>query len=252
VRLFFAACWAALAWAAAPAHAADAVLVFAAASTTEAVEAAIARYREDTGAEVTASFAASSTLARQIETGAPADIFLSANVAWVDYLEDEGLILPESRRDLLGNRLVLVAPADSKVEVAMGPDLALAQLLGDGRLAIGDPDHVPAGRYARAALESLGLWAEVEARTVRAPDVRAALALVARGETPLGIVYATDVAVCGSCRTVAAFPASSHPPIRYPLALVAGRASPAARAFYAFLASPAAAEIFARHGFAVD
>ena len=226
--------------------------MFATASTTNAVEDAIARYAAETGAEVVASYAASSALARQIENGAPADLFLSANLDWADYLDRRGLLEPGTRRDLLGNRLVLVAPADSAVEVSIGPGLDLAGLLGDGRLALGDPDHVPAGRYARAALESLGLWAEVESRTVRTLDVRAALALVERGEVPLGIVYATDVAVCGACRTVATFPESNHPPIRYPLALVAGRASPAARAFYDFLASPAAAEIFARYGFAVD
>ena len=252
VRSFLALCWAAIALAVAPAHAAETVLLFAAASTTDAVAEAIARYRAETGAEVTASFAASSALARQIENGAPAHLFLSSNVEWVDYLEGKGLLVPESRRDLLGNRLVLVAPADSRVEVSIGPDLALAALLGDGRLAIADPDHVPAGRYARAALESLGLWPEVEGRTVRTLDVRAALALVERGEVPPGIVYATDVTACRACRTVAVFPESSHPPIRYPLALVAGQAGPAARAFYDFLASPAAAAIFARHGFAVD
>ena len=226
--------------------------MFATASTTNAVEDAIASYAAETGAEVVASYAASSALARQIENGAPADLFLSANLDWADYLDRRGLLEPGTRRDLLGNRLVLVAPADSALEVSIGPGLDLAGLLGDGRLALGDPDHVPAGRYARAALESLGLWAEVEGRTVRTLDVRAALALVERGEVPLGVVYATDVAVCGACRTVATFPESSHPPIRYPLALVAGRASPAARAFYDFLLSPAAAEIFARYGFAVD
>lgn len=230
---------------------AERVLVFAAASTTEAMDAAIARYGELGGARVVASYAASSMLARQIEHGAPASLFISADPAWMDYLAARGLIEPGSRRERLGNRLALVAPADSRLEATIGPGLDLAEALGGGLLAVGDPTHVPAGRYARAALESLGLWPSVAGSLVGALDVRAALALVDRGEASLAIVYDTDTAVCARCRIVGLFPEDSHPPIRYPLALVAGNATAEARAFHAFLLSPEAAAVFERYGFSV-
>lgn len=250
VRLCLLAAAAALIVASAPVRA-ERVLVFAAASTTDAMEAAIARYRELSGARVVASYAASSVLARQIEHGAPAGLFVSADPDWMDYLEERGLIEPGTRRDRLGNRLALVAPADSGLEATIGPGFALAEALGDGLLAVGDPTHVPAGRYARAALESLGLWRGVAGSLVGALDVRAALTLVDRGEVPLAIVYATDAAVCARCRVVGVFPADSHPAIRYPLALVAGNATAQARAFHAFLLSPEAAAVFESYGFSV-
>jgi molybdate transport system substrate-binding protein len=235
---------------ASPAHA-EQVLILAAASTTDAMTEIIDTYETATGVPVAVAFGASSALARQVESGAPAHLYLSANAVWMDYLEDAALILAASRVDLLANRLVLVAPADSFINVAITPDLPLVALLGDdGRLALGDPDHVPAGLYARAALEHLGLWSSVVPRLVRSPNVRAALVLVERGEMPLGIVYATDARVSDGVRTVATFPADSHPPIRYPVALVAGLDTPAARAFHAFLLSDTATAIFARHGFA--
>ncbi len=235
----------------APPARAEQVLVFVAASTTDAVGEIIEDYRATSGADVAASFAASSTLARQIENGAPAHIFLSAATVWTDYLDERGLLVAGSRYDRLGNRLALVAPDDSLIEAAVGPDLRLLDLLGDGHLAMADPDHVPAGLYGRAALESLGLWQAVSDKVVRSGNVRAALALVERGEVPLGIVYRTDARASDDCRVVALFPETSHPPIRYPIALVAGQETPEARAFYDHLLSPAAASIFERHGFTI-
>lgn len=229
------------------------VLVFAAASTTEAVSEAARLFAARGGGRVRASFASSSTLARQIEQGAPADLFISANPKWMDFLEARGLIVPASRFDLLGNRLVLVAPADSAAApVPIGEGFPLAEMLGGRRLAMGDPDHVPAGIYAREALRSLGVWAEVAERLARTGDVRGALALVARGETPFGIVYASDAAAAPGVTVVGAFPQGSHPPITYPAALVAGRETSTARAFLAFLATPEARSLFERHGFAVE
>ncbi|MFP6759158.1 MAG: molybdate ABC transporter substrate-binding protein [Alphaproteobacteria bacterium] len=234
---------------ASPAHA-EQVLILAAASTTDAMTEIIDTYEIATGVPVAVAFGASSALARQVESGAPAHLYLSANAVWMDYLEDAALILAASRVDLLANRLALVAPADSPITIAITPDLPLVALLGDdGRLALGDPDHVPAGLYARAALEHLGLWSAVVPRLVRSANVRAALVLVERGEVPLGIVYATDALVSDGVRTVATFPTDSHPPIRYPLALVTGLDTPAARAFHDYLSSDAAAAIFTRHGF---
>lgn len=227
---------------------AEQVLVFAAASTRNAVLEAI----EVHDGNVVASFAASSTLARQIENGAPAALFLSANDAWMNRLDSLDLLEMGSRHNWLGNRLALLASPDTEPPVgAIAPGFPLADWLGDGRLGLADPDHVPAGRYARAALESLGIWQAIAPRSVRAPNVRAALALIERGETPLGIVYESDARVCATCRLVAVLPADSHAPIRYPLALIKGQASEAARAFHAFLLTKAAAEIFESYGFVV-
>jgi len=222
-------------------------MVFAAASTASAIQDIIALY----GARgaVAASFAASSALARQIENGAPADIYISANPRWMDALAGAGLIETASRRDLLGNRLVLIAPADSPVRVDLSAMPALDALLGDGRLALADPAHVPAGQYARAALEALGLWPAVAGAVAPMNNVRAALVLVERGEAPLGVVYATDAAITDGVRVAAVFPESSHPPITYPAAIVAGHASPAVRAFHDFLFADAARAVFAAHGF---
>ena len=232
---------------AAPAQAGGPVTVFAAASTTDAVQAVLTAFRKaHPGPHVRASFAASSTLAKQIARGAPADLYLSANVGWMDYLEDRGAIDPASRVDLLGNRLVLVASPRSPVS----GDLAkLPQALGDRRLAIGDPAHVPAGIYAKQALQSLGLWTQIRDRAAFAADVRAALALVGRGEAAAGIVYASDARISDRVTTRATLPADSHPPIRYPLARVDGADGARVQALYDFFRSSQARAIFQEHGF---
>ena len=197
------------------------------------------------------SFAASSTLARQIEAGAPADIITLASVEWTDYLAERELILPETRANAAGNRLVLIAPAGAEA-IALTAE-SIASLLGsDGRLVIGDPAHVPAGIYTRAALEHLGLWETVADRLALADNVRAALALVARGEAPLGVVYATDAAIAPEVQIIAEFPADSHPTIAYPIAIVAGQDGPRPRAFLALILGPEGRAIFRRHGFLVE
>lgn len=199
---------------------------------------------------MTISYGGSSLLASQIVLGAPADIFLSASVEWMDEVAAAGLVVPGSRADLLGNRLVLIAHGDaSPVEIAPGFDLAA--LLGEGRLAMALVNSVPAGQYGKAALESLGVWADVESMVAQADNVRAALALVAMGEAPLGIVYATDALAEPAVTVVATFPEASHPDIRYPVALLVGAQDAADRGFRDFLASDAADAIFAANGFAV-
>ena len=228
------------------------VIVFAAASMADAMQSLTARYNERNGTSIIPSFAASSTLARQIENGAPADIFVSANRRWMDYLEERGRIDPASRCDLLGNRLVLVAPADSAFAVAIAPDFALAEALGGRRLAIGDPDHVPAGLYGRQALKALGVWTSVADRLVRSADVRAALALVARAEVAAGIVYATDARLSDRVRVVDGFPAASHDTIVYPAARVAGSEGAAATAFFDYLVSDEGRAVLAGFGFVVE
>ncbi len=239
-----------LTWPPATGQAAERVLVFAAASTVEALGASIALYRKTADDDIRLSFAASSTLSRQIGHGAPADLFLAANVAWMDWLEARKLIVADSRAPLFGNRLVLIAPRASALSVRLGPNFDLGALLGPGdRLSIADPDHVPAGIYARAALQKLGMWRAVSTRLARAPNVRAALALVARGEAAAGIVYGTDAMAHRAVRVLDLFPAASHPPIRYPLAIIAGRDRPGVRALYRFLLSSEAANIHAGFGF---
>jgi molybdate transport system substrate-binding protein len=223
------------------------LLVFAAASMQDALDTAIAGYPGD--ATVAVAYASSSTLARQIEQGAPADVFISANPEWMDYLAEHGLLREGSRADLLGNGLVLVAPAASDLELAIAPGFDLAGALNGGRLAMGDPDHVPAGTYGKAALESMGVWQGVAARVARASNVRAALALVARGEAPLGIVYRSDALADPGVRVVGTFPADSHPPIIYPVAVLADSAHPEAAALVDFLHSAAAAPLYERFGF---
>jgi molybdate transport system substrate-binding protein len=227
------------------------LLVFAAASLKDALDAAIVEYTAETGRAVVASYASSSTLARQIEQGAPADLFISANPEWMDYLAERGLIRADSRADLLGNGLVLVAPKDSAVSVEIAPGFDLPGALVGGRLAMGDPDHVPAGTYGKAALESLGVWRAVAPAVIRADNVRAALALVARGEAPLGIVYRSDAVADTDVRVVAVFPPDSHPPIVYPFAVIAESKHPAAAELALFLRSESAAPLFERYGFSV-
>lgn len=224
------------------------LLVFAAASLTNVLDQIGSSYAQQTGQPVKFSYAASSALARQLEAGARADVFFSADLEWMDYLQARNLIDRSTRRNVLGNRLALVAPADSSLELQIVPGFALASALGGGRLATGDPDTVPVGRYARSALTSLGVWNDVADKLVRTDNVRSALAFIARGETPLGIVYETDAKVEKRVRIVAFFPADSHPPIVYPVAATA-QARPAARQFIEFLQSAAAQEAFRKYGF---
>lgn len=226
------------------------VTVFGAASLANVLGELGQAYAAAGGAPIRFSFAASSTLARQIESGAGAELFVSADEQWMDYLEQRNLIRTASRRDLLGNRLALIAPADSTITLEIRPGFPLAAALEGGRLATGDPDNVPAGRYARAALTSLGAWDAVADRLVRAEDVRTALAFVARGEAPLGIVYATDAAIEKKVRVVGLFPEDSHPRIVYPMALTNAASDEAAK-FAEFLGSDAAHAVFERYGFVV-
>jgi molybdate transport system substrate-binding protein len=224
------------------------VTVFAAASLKTALDAIAADYRRETGRRIAVSYAASSALAKQIERGAPADLFLSADQDWMDYLAAKGLVQAGTRRDLLGNRLVAIAPSAEARPLALEPG-ALAPRLGDGRLATAAVSTVPAGKYAKAALQSLGLWAEVAGRLAEAENVRAALTYVARGEAPLGIVYETDAQAEPGVAVVARFPETSHPPIVYPAALTAAAQGDAPARFLAALTAPAARAIFAREGF---
>jgi molybdate transport system substrate-binding protein len=225
------------------------LVIFAAASLKDALDEVNAAYQHEKGRETTTSYAASSTLAKQIEAAAPADIFISADLDWMDYLAKRNLIEPETRANLLGNRLVLIAPVNSPLELAIGPKFPLAPALGNGRLAIADPNAVPAGRYGKAALESLGVWSTVADRLAPAENVRATLALVSRGEAPLGIVYQTDAVSDKAVRIVGAFPQDSHPPIIYPIAVVASSTNPAAMDYLAYLKSPATGPIFEKQGF---
>ncbi|TPG57463.1 molybdate ABC transporter substrate-binding protein [Roseomonas nepalensis] len=233
------------------ARAQEALTVFAAASLTDAMRALGEAWRAAGHPPPRLSFAASSALARQIEQGAPADLFASADEAWMDYLEERRLLLEGTRVSPLANSLVLVAPADRAAPVALARGTDLLALLGPrGRLAVGDPSNVPAGRYARAALTWMGAWDALEPRLARADNVRSALLLVERGEAPLGIVYATDAAASPGVRAVGTFPPESHPPVTYPFALTrraAGNA--AARAFLAFATGPEAAATYGRLGF---
>ena len=230
------------------AQAAD-VLVFGAASLKEALDEQARIFANSSGDKVTISYAASSALARQIASGAPADLFIAADLEWMDYVDERQLLRPGTRVQLLRNALVLIAPAASQARIAIGRGFPLAALLGQGRLAMADPDSVPAGKYGRAALEHLGVWSSVESRIARAENVRAALALVSRGETPIGIVYATDAQADKGVRIVGTFPADSHRPIVYPAAIVATSASPAAKPLLDYLQSAAARPVWERFGF---
>ena len=224
-------------------------LILAAASLQEAMNEAADAWAAKGHARPTISFAASSALARQVIAGAPADLFVSADEDWMDAVERAGKVRQGTRRDFLGNRLVLIAPAEAGTPAPGATvETALAGL-GDGRLAMADPDSVPAGRYGKAALASLGLWARVTPHVAGAENVRAALALVERGNAPLGLVYETDARASRQVRVVAAFPPGSHPPIRYPIAVMTDSAAPDARGYYDFLLSAEGRAIFARHGF---
>lgn len=224
--------------------------VFAAASLTEVLPKLNAAYTRHGGSTVTVSFASSSTLARQIEGGAQADLFIAADIEWMDYLAARALVLASTRTNLAGNALVLVAPVASPLQpAALDKSSPLADWLGSGRLALGDPAHVPAGRYAEAALRKLGLWQGVATQLAPADSVRTALMYVASGEAPLGIVYATDLRAATGVKQIAVFPADTHPPVVYPAAVVAASTSGEARALLSFLASPEALGIWQAAGF---
>ena len=227
------------------------ITVFAAASMKNALDDIDAAFTRQTGVTVVASYAASSALMKQIEQGAPADVYASADLKWMDYGAQRGLIQNDTRINLLGNRLVLIAPKDSRIgQVTIGPGFDLAALAGSGRIAVGDVRAVPAGLYAKAALETLGAWTAAEPKLAMTENVRAALALVARGETPLGIVYETDAKIDPAVKIVGLFPENSHPPIVYPVALTAN-AKPDAAQYLAFLRTAAAKATFERLGFSV-
>ena len=251
-RTWIAGLFLALAAGPVPAPAADApVVVFAAASLKNALDEASAAWGKETGKTTRISYAGSNALAKQIEAGAPADLFFSADLAWMDYAEKNGTIRPDTRVNVLRNAIVLVAPKGAAKTVTLAPGVDLAAALGGGRLAMGNVEAVPAGKYGKAALEKLGAWEGVKGQVAQAENVRAALLLVARGEAPLGIVYATDAASDPSVEVVATFPADSHPPIVYPAALTRDSANADGAAFLTFLRSPAARPFFERQGFTV-
>ncbi len=223
--------------------------VFAAASMKTALDEVVAAWRARSGRAVTVSYASAGALAKQIEQGAPADLFISADLEWMDFLETRKLIRPETRTNLVANALVLIAPAGTASAIDIVPGFPLATAIGDGKLATGDIRSVPVGKYAKAALTSLGVWAEVEPKIAGTENVRVALALVARGEAKFGIVYATDAGSEPKVTVVGTFPASSHPPIVYPAAITRDATAPDAAAFLDFLKGPEAAKIFAAQGF---
>jgi len=227
----------------------QAITVFAAASLADAVTELAARYERDTESPVRLSFASSSTLARQIENGAGADVFLSADEEWMAYLDERRLVAAGTWVRPIGNRLVMVAPTDRARAVELSKGFNLLAILGDGRLSTGDPAHVPAGRYAQQALRYFGVWETVERRLARAENVRAALALVERGEAPLGIVYATDARASKSVRVVAEFPAASHEPIRYSFATMSGSDRASVRELLAYFTSADGLTVFRAFGF---
>lgn len=230
---------------------AEEVVVFAAASLKTALDAVAAEFQASTGHKVTISYAGSNQLAKQIIEGAPADIFLSAAVNWMEAVEQEGLVAAGQRRDLWGNDLVLIAHGTGASPVEIGPELDLAGLLGAGRLSMAMVEAVPAGQYGKEALNRLGLWAGIEPLVAQSENVRAALVLVATGEAPYGIVYATDAVAGDNVTVVGRFPAASHAPIIYPAALLTGAVDAADAAFFRALSEDAADAIFAAQGFKI-
>jgi molybdate transport system substrate-binding protein len=227
------------------------LVVFAAASLKNALDGINAQWKKETGKSAKISYAASSALAKQIESGAPAQVFISADIPWMDYVEKKNLIKSGTRSNLLGNRIVLIAPKDKTKAVDIKPGFDLAKVIGDGRLAVANLDAVPAGRYAKASLEKLGVWASVSGKLAQAENVRAALLLVSRGEAPAGIVYQTDAASDKGVTIVGTFPESTHPPIIYPIALTANATSPDAAAFLAYIKSGNCKPLFEAQGFTV-
>lgn len=234
-----------------PAQAAEKVTVFAAASLKNALDDVTAAWQAESGKETTISYAASSALAKQIESGAPADIFISADLDWMDYLGQKNLIKADKRTNLLGNRIVLVASKDKAEPIEIKQGFDLAKLLGDGRLAMGAVDSVPAGKYGKEALEKLGVWSSVESKVAGAESVRAALLLVSRGEAPYGIVYQTDAAADKEVKIVGTFPQDSHKPIIYPIALLNESKNPDAASLLAYIESEKAVPFFEKQGFTV-
>lgn len=225
------------------------VLVFAAASLKTALDEINAQWHERTGKHAAISYAASPALAKQIEQGAPADLFISADEDWMNYLAERKLIRPETRLDLVGNRLVLISSKGAELQVNIAPGFPLLSLLGQGRLAMANTDAVPAGKYGRAALEALGVWEAVKGRIAQAENVRAALLMVSRGEAPLGIVYQSDAASDPNVSRLASFPENTHPRIAYPIAVTASSMKPAAGAFIDMLRAPEARSVFEKQGF---
>ena len=226
-------------------------VVFAAASLKNALDDINAAWKAETGKSATISYAASSALAKQVEGGAPADVFFSADLTWMDYLADKKLIKTDTRAELLGNSIVLVAPKDSTAKADIAKDFPLKDLLAGGKLAMGAVDSVPAGKYGKAALEKLGVWDSVKGDVAQADNVRAALLLVSRGEAPLGIVYKTDAAADAGVKVVGTFPADSHPAIIYPVALTAESKNADAAAFVAYLSTAPSKALFEKQGFTV-
>jgi molybdate transport system substrate-binding protein len=236
----------------APARAQGAdVVVFAAASLKTALDAVNVQWQKDTGKKATISYAASSALAKQIEQGAPAQVFISADLDWMNYLAGKALIKADTRANLLGNRIVLIAPKDKAQTIDIKPGFDLAGILGEGRLAMANVASIPAGKYGRAALEKLGVWASVADKTAQAENVRATLLLVSRGEAPAGIVYQTDAAAEPNVKIIGTFPEETHPPIIYPVALAASASHPDAAAFLAYIRSAKAKPLFKAQGFSV-
>jgi len=232
---------------------AQTLTVFAAASLTDAMNDISTQWTQAGHPALRLSFASSSTLARQIEEGAPANLFASADEKWMDYLADKKLIAADTRKDLLGNSLVLIVPSDKPLHVTIAPGFDLPGLLGpNGRLATGDPKHVPVGIYAEQALKKLGLWDAVAPHLASTEDVRSALLLVERGESPVGIVYGTDAAVSKAVIVAGTFPESSHDPVSYPFAVTKSGDTPDARSLLTFLSGPQARAIFVKRGFTVE
>jgi molybdate transport system substrate-binding protein len=231
--------------------AAEKINVFAASSLKNALDAVSASWKVDTNKDGVLSYAASNALAKQIEAGAPADVFVSADLTWMQYLIDKNLISKGNDIQLLGNEIVLVAPKDSKIDLKIENGFKLADAVGNGKLAMANVDSVPAGKYGKAALEKLGVWASVEGKVAQTENVRAALKLVELGEAPLGIVYATDAKADAAVKMVGTFPSDSHPPIIYPAGLVAASQNSDAAEFLKFLQSEKAKAIFEAQGFVV-
>ncbi len=231
--------------------AAQNLTVFAAASLKNALDEVNAAWTKESGKTAATSYAGSNALAKQIESGAPADVFISADLAWMDYVEEKKLVREGTRSSLLGNRIVLIAPKDSSAGVTLAPGVDLGAAVGDGKLAMANTDSVPAGKYGKAALEKLGSWDGVKDKVAQAENVRAALLLVSRGEAPFGIVYKTDAASDPDVKIVDTFPEDTHPPIVYPAAAIAASTNADAEAYLKFLRSPVAVEAFEKQGFAV-
>ena len=227
------------------------LVVFAAASLKNALDDINAQWKKETGKEARISYGASSALAKQIENGAPAQMFISADMPWMDYVEKKNLIKADTRSNLLGNRIVLIAPAGKAKTIDIKPGFDLAKIVGDGRLAMANVDAVPAGKYGKAALEKLGAWDSVSTKVAQADNVRAALLLVSRGEAPAGIVYQSDAAADPKVKIIGTFPENTHPPIIYPIALTASATSPDAAAFLAYIRSAKAKPLFEAQGFSV-